>query len=302
MWAFPLLPLVLLPKIRPVLRSSGKSKSRVRALVKDSFPAKSRRKCIESNRCSERAQNNRTLNLIPLHSGICSGCLAGWGEGSQEHEKIFERDSFTENAVLMREEMGVGGISSSNWRRIKIIKGFLMCSKKYKPENVPISSEMKRDTCSAAVRNHQRLRVRCSSGTVLCLYRSQSSPAPDPIRSTTTFMSSYNYPHFENEESDVPSDQHPPQDPMSWGSMGQNFNPLHSKVKWGEESFHRGDRALLETVKGWEGSGGWEASFIHFRGIHQHLTTGPGYYTQIFSSWEYQKYWTVAFLADKREL
>ena len=108
MWAFPLLPLVLLPKIRPVLRSSGKSKSQVRALVKDSFPAKSRRKCIESNRCSERAQNNRTLNLIPLHSGNCSGCLAGWGEGSQEPENISESDSSTENAVLVREEMGWG--------------------------------------------------------------------------------------------------------------------------------------------------------------------------------------------------
>ena len=79
---------------------------------------------------------------------------------------------------------------------------------------------------------------------------------------------------------------------------------IHStpNFKWGEESFHRGDRALLETVKGWEGGSGWEASFIHFSGIHQHLTIGPGYYTQTFSSWEYQKYWTVAFLADKREL
>ena len=45
-----------------------------------------------------------------------------------------------------------------------------MCFKKYRIENVQISSEMKRDTCSATVRNHQRLRVRCSSGPVLGLY------------------------------------------------------------------------------------------------------------------------------------
>ena len=67
---------------------------------------------------------------------------------------------------------------------------------------------MKRDTCSAAVRNHQRLRVKCSSGTVLlCLYCSHSSPAPNSIRSTTTFMSSYNYPHFEAERTEPQSNQ-----------------------------------------------------------------------------------------------
>ena len=132
---------------------------------------------------------------------------------------------------------GVGDISSSNWRRTKIIKGFFMCFKKYRIENVQISSEMKRDTCSAMVRNHQRLRVRCSSGTVLGLYCSHSSPAPDSIRSTTMFMSSYNYPHFENEEKWCSEWPRPSQDPMSWGSMWQNFNPLHSKRQGGRRVF-----------------------------------------------------------------
>ena len=82
-------------------------------------------------------------------------------------------------------------------------------------------------------------------------------------------MSSYNYPHFENEESDVLSDQDPTKIPWAGDQCGKILIHSTPNVKWGEESFHRGDRALLETVKGWEGGGGWEASFIHFSGIHQ---------------------------------
>lgn len=103
----------------------------------------------------------------------------------------------------------------------------------------------------------------------LVLACSHSSPAPDSIRSTTMFMSSYNYPHFENEESDVLSDQDPTKIPWAGDQCGKILIHSTPNVKWGEESFHRGDRALLETVKGWEGGGGWEASFIHFSGIHQ---------------------------------
>ena len=161
---------------------------------------------------------------------------------------------------------------------------------------------MKRDTCSAAVRNHQSwesnaLQAQYYYACIVHIPHLLLIPAGAQPHSWVAII----IPIWEWGKwcSEWPR---PSQDPMSWGSMWQIFNPLHSKVKWGEESFHRGDRALLETVKGWEGGGGWEASFIHFSGIHQHLTIGPGYYTQTFSSWEYQKYWTVAFLADKREL
>ena len=70
-------------------------------------------------------------------------------------------------------------------------------------------------------------------------------------------------------KSDVLSDQDPPKIPWAGDQCGKILIHSTPNVKGGEESFHRGDRALLETVKGWDGGGGWEASFIHFSGIHQ---------------------------------
>ena len=71
-------------------------------------------------------------------------------------------------------------------------------------------------------------------------------------------MSSYNYPHFENEGSDVPSDQ----DPMSWGSMRQNFNPLHSKLQVGRRVFPPWGQSSAGDSKRLRGMW-WMGSFLY---------------------------------------
>ena len=177
-----------------------------------------------------------------------------------------------------------------------------MCFKKYKIENVQISPEMKRDTCSAMVRNNQRLKVGCFSGSVLCLYLSRSSPAPgSTITQPHSLIAIIILILRMREMMSRVVNTLPRSHELGVDAAKFQSGPLLTP---GGERCLLGDRALLETVKSWEGHGGGPggASFIHFSGSHGHLAIGPRYYTGTFSSWEYQKYWSVAFLADKTEL
>lgn len=78
----------------------------------------------------------------------------------------------------------------------------------HKTVNVEVSPGMKRGTCSATVRrkkgrNKHELGAECFSGSGLYSSLPHVSPAPNSTSSPKTLISSYNYPHLENEGDDV---------------------------------------------------------------------------------------------------
>lgn len=93
-------------------------------------------------------------------------------------------------------------------------------------------------------RNKHRLGAECFWGSVSYSWLPHLPPAPDSTSSPTTLMSSYNYPHFENEGNDVWSGQGPPEIPQAWGQCSQIS--IQAPVSSGRErSFHCGSKGLL---------------------------------------------------------
>lgn len=139
-----------------------------------------------------------------------------------------------------------------------------MCFKKYKIENVQISPEMKRDPCSAMVRNNQRLKVGCFSGSVLCLLSFTFITCSWFHQHTTTFISSYNYPHFENEGNDVQSGQDPPKIPWAGSRCSQISIQSTPNSRWGEMSLAVGTELCWKQWKAERGVAGGQGELPLF--------------------------------------
>jgi hypothetical protein len=103
------------------------------------------------------------------------------------------------------------------------------------------------------------------------LHPSHSSPAPNSTSSPTTQMSSYNYPHFKDEENDLWSYQDPPKIPQA---MQLNFNSSPLNSKWREMFSH-----LVTSARTlWKAKREVRGSFLYpFLRNHGHLATGLSY-------------------------